>query len=142
MNRRITSFRKRYSQRGLGTVEGFLLVIGLCVAYHYAANWIADWRGAEWTESRLQALAEQTVLTAKMAQRAGVDVVKTHDMETALQRLGSGETATEGRFAQQTFAVKDLADAKAREKLQHYLKIEKGHLALMTDSDRRVRGLD
>ena len=145
MNTKAKNFRN-YSDspksRGLGTVEGFLFVIGLCVAYHFGANWLADWSGAKWTEDRLQALATQTVQTAKLAQRAGLEVVDDSSLEATLQRLGAGQMAREGRLAGQSFVVKDLADTKAREKLAAYLKVEHGRLALMTDADRQVRGIN
>lgn len=145
MNRNQTSFRNYRalgSKRGIGTVEGILLVIGFCFACHYSAAWLANWTGAEWTESRLQALAEKTVFTAKMARQAGVDMVNASDIDGSLRLLGAGETPVGGQFANQTFAVKELADAKAREKLKRFLKIERGYLVLMTEQDRRIRGLD
>lgn len=82
------------------------------------------------------------MFTAKMARRAGVDMVNASDIDDSLRLLGVGETPVGGQFANQTFAVKELADAKAREKLKKFLKIERGYLVLMTEEDRQIRGLD
>ena len=129
----------RVDQRAMGSVETFLLVIGLCIGYHVASGWFNEWSGAEWTDDRVASLAAKVVTTARHAELAGLKLVDVNNLDATIDRLAAGETAENGPFVGQTYAVRDLAAERAREKVKAFLKIENGRLALLSEDERLRR---
>lgn len=130
---------ERRRQRGAGSLQSLLLVVGLCVGYHVASTRVNEWRGTEWTDERLQNLAAKVVTTARHAELAGLKVVDVNNLDATIERLAAGETAKSGPFVGQTYTVQDLAAERAREKVKAFLKIENGRLAVMSAEERESR---
>ncbi|MCB1086211.1 MAG: hypothetical protein KDM63_04145 [Verrucomicrobiae bacterium] len=132
-------FAKSRCHRGMSSMEAMMLIVGLAVGYHLAAGWFNEWRGAEWTDDRLETLAVKAVATVRNAGLAGIAMVEPNNLDATLERLASGETAKSGAFSGQIYVVPELSAEKAREKLHSYLKVEKGSLALLTEAERAER---
>lgn len=116
-----------------------MVLIGLGVGWHFVSSYSGRWIGSEWTDSRMERLAEETVTTARQAELAGLRLVDPRDLDRTMERLATGETAKRGPFAGQRYVVRDLAEAGVRERLKSYLKLEEGRLAPLSEEERRLR---
>jgi len=99
---------KTQRQKGLGTVDWLLILIGL----YFAGSWLAgkafDAGRVTLDESQARGKAAEVEQYARLATLAGIDFVADDGVIPALTRLAEGRTASSGAYEGQLFAMPEL----------------------------------
>lgn len=87
-----------------------------------------------WSEKRLENVAGQMVAMTQFAALGGVDLVDPTDLDRTIALIAEGVSPSTGPFAGQChYGVREL-DAKGRERVKAYLKLEGNRLVLTRQS--------
>ena len=99
---------KTQRQKGLGTVDWLLILIGL----YFAGSWLAgkafDAGRVTLDETQARGKAAEVEQYARLATLAGIDFVENDGVLPALTRLAEGRTACSGAYEGQLFAMPEL----------------------------------